>query len=560
MNENTNSKAKNAKYTRNTKLTPKEKAAKMRSAKENKEMAEYGDRGNSISSGKLANCGSKLSTSGKHNDPNWYFLDSEIANQAASFSIDGFNGVPLSTGAFVDNAFEKMSTTIDSIMTVELNPSPGVTSTIQRGINAAALATFSKLSSLNAKTTSYAPQDLTMLMLGIGEVVSIMEHIRRAFGVAFTYNQRNRTVPYNLLQMMGFNAQDFLDNFADYRLRFNSLVTTLNKIPFVSNIAYLYKCADLYQHVYTDTNSDMAQIIVMRPWSTWTIDETYNDQGTGLVTTMLPHYEASDPSTSTFDKWEKIVGDMLNALLTSATFNFIYSDILNLSTKEGTKLFYMDYLVEGYIVVPEYNENFLLQFHNSTVMSNPQIAKTATIQEQSVWTPLNDVLSSVNTNTIKYAPGFVAANKPVQTVDTIVDFITPNPSVEDRIEATRFTVPLVGDYSVTDTSRSTEFRVIANLPDHYVVTMRLLDIENGESATTNHIQNWYSVSDVTGDVAKLIMRVSQYDWAPFIYLYSGTTGKYTYTLSNDVNYYSSLPESWFSRVNDLAFQALFSLR
>lgn len=230
-----------------------------------------------------------LDATNRDNDPNWYYLNAEIANQASSFSFDQFLGVNTPLNALTKSGVSSShQVPLPSIMTIELNPCPGNTLSIQTGINMAALKMYTVLSSNNAKTTNYAPQDLTMLMLSLGEVISVMEHIRRTFGVAFTYNQRNRSMPKLLIQSMGFTPDDFLGNMAQHRLQFNSWVTAINKIPFLSNIAYFYKCADLYQKVYTDSESAMAQLYVFKPYSTWILNETYDDNGSGLETKLLP--------------------------------------------------------------------------------------------------------------------------------------------------------------------------------------------------------------------------------------------------------------------------------
>ena len=215
----------------------------------------------------------KMSAKGRDNDPNWYFTDAGVADAAASFAFDQYLGVPFSMGLDVGSTtgVTEVDTYVPTIMSISVNPCPGDTSSIQTGINMAALKTYTTLSSQNAKTTAYAPQDITTLILSLGEVISVLEHIRRAFGVAFTYNQRNRSMPTKLLDSMGFNSGDFLTNLAQHRLEFNSWITAINKIPFLDNFAYLYKCADIYQGVYSDSESAMAQIVFMRPYSTWVI-------------------------------------------------------------------------------------------------------------------------------------------------------------------------------------------------------------------------------------------------------------------------------------------------
>lgn len=386
----------------------------------------------------MVDTSSDLDSTNRDNDPNWYFLNSDIARQVASVSFDQYLGVTstvtgtaLSTSG--DDDWKDYQLNVPSIMVLSTNPSPGIARSSTEGINLAMLKLYSTLSSQNAKTTAYAPQDLAMLLLQLGEVISVMEHVRRAFGIAFTYSHRNRTLPKQILSAMGFDPDDFLTNLALHRIEFNTWITSINRIPFLSSIGYYYKCADMYQKVYTDGTSEMAQIILMKPYSTWILNEKYNKNGSGLVTTMLPAAFATRDNKWT--NWKTVIVNMIDALFTSATFNYIYSDILNFASKSNTQLFYLDYLLEGYSVVPEYNENFLLQVHNANLSGVPY-TPTATGNGKP---KLNDVGCNVDKNMIAYDPSFKTPASGIRYMNQIiVDFPMPDPKTEDIIEATRY--------------------------------------------------------------------------------------------------------------------------
>lgn len=185
-------------------------------------------RNNNIQEKNMAGDSEQLDSTGRHNDPNWYFTDSVLAEQASSFAFDSYMGVKsLMRIQGQDGNGDPANQlpgyyTAPSIMAIKLNPCPGDTSTIQTGINMAALKMYTQLSNQNSKTTQYAPQDLTMLLLAVGEAISLVEHIRRAFGFAFTYNQRNRELPRRVLEFMGFDVDDFMSNLAQHRIDFNA--------------------------------------------------------------------------------------------------------------------------------------------------------------------------------------------------------------------------------------------------------------------------------------------------------------------------------------------------
>lgn len=504
-----------------------------------------------------------MSAKGRDNNPNWYFLEQSVAEMAAGFSFDQFVGVtPKFRTQYVESATAAIqdvysAARIPGMMVLEVNPSPGDTKAITTGINMASLKTYTSLSSMNAKTTNYAPQDITTLVLAMGELVSLVEHIRRTFGVAFTYNQRNRDLPYKLIHGMGFDPDDFLNNIAQHRLQFNSWITAINKIPFLDNIAYMYKCADMYQKVYTDSTSNMAQIVIMKPWSTWKINETYNEQGTGLNTVNLPGPFAN--SGNKWSDWATIVEGMLDAFFTSTTYNYIYSDILNYSTKTGAKLMYMDYLTESYAIFPEYNRNFMLQVHNATIIGSPALGS---VPEH---TPYNDVVPNVDKNIVDYNPAFSpkgVGDGSWLLNDLFIDFDVPSPNLEDRIEATRYQSILEFDKS---SKPNAIFASGVSLPDHYVVRATILSPANDGSEEVNYLLT--SILGTTGADGTRVAEIPSYilstqiDWAPLTFIAANTSpGQSAMVPFGDVNYFTTLDRDWYIRVNDLTFQALFTLR
>lgn len=500
-------------------------------------------------------CSRPLDNNGRDNDPNWYFLDANVADQAATFSFNQFLGTDVSvrglefkSGSPAPVAAD-YSLRVPSILVASCNPSAGSTKDKFAGINLAALKTYTQLSARNAKTTNYAPQDITILVLAMGELLSIVEHIRRAFGVAFTYNQRNRSLPVRLLNCMGFNADEFLTNLADKRLEFNSWITAINKIPFPTNFSYVYKCVDMYQKVYADSESAMAQLVFMRPYSTWVLDETTSDKGGYLSTRELPQIINDADGTKTWELWSSIVTSQINALMESATYNYVYADVLMLHDKYSMPLMKLDYLTSDYYVLPEYNRNFMLQIHNARAVGKPFVSASG------AFTKFNDVEPDPNLNRVNYRPGFLVPNVSKYIRDALIDFDTPDASVVDRIEATRYCAIMETDGIAT----AGEFNVVSyQLPDHYIVDFNVI-IGNGDPNKQGdvHILNY---DNNCGQDEYLNGAITQIDWAPIIFGMGNMGKDKAFNIYGDLNYWTFLPIEWFDRVNDITFQALFELR
>lgn len=493
-----------------------------------------------------------------HNDPNWYFTSTEIADQASTFSFNEFLGVKsFQSGRFYDSTdhifkYYAFQLTNPTILVGYVNPSPGTSQYgIQEmsGVNAVALKTYTMLSSRNGKTTSYAPQDITMLILAMGEIISMMEYMRRAFGVAYTYNQRNRTLPKRLIESMGIDYDDMSANMADYRMRFNALITTINKIPFPVNIAYISKCAAIYQNIYLDSESSMASIVYLRPYTTWLLDEIGSEKGSQLLTQSLPFSRTPQSMAIWFDT----ISTMINAVLTSATFNTIFSDILMLRDKYSMPLMVLDYLASDYAVVPTYNPMFMLQIHNSTVTGNPLTTSPGT-----GFTKDNDVTSDPDNNMILYNPSFV--NNQYVPDGAFIDFPVSNPDVAMRIEATRFTS--VPNPSVFQLSGSDDYTPIMlyYLPDHYVISYDLFNVDATIENRATLNRQWVPLDQIDADK----IAFTGVNMGPTIMAFGtnigGKANNNKIVPLSTVDYFTFLPKEWFYRVNDLTYMALFEVR
>jgi hypothetical protein len=504
----------------------------------------------------------KLNASGRDNDPNWYFLDKEMADQVSQFAFQELAGTNLQYGQNGTNFVEMR---IPSIMNVFLNPSPGVQNSLggvvpqRSGINLAGFRLYSKLAAYTGRQAVYGPQDISTMILKMGEVISEVEFVRRAFGVAFTYNMRNRAYPRAIIKAMGIDADDLFEHYSDYRTRFNGEITKLNQIPIPKNVAYFDKCAALYEKIYLDADSPMAQTIILQPCTTWELDESSYSGGTILKTS---EWRAKPDGTGfndthTMGYYLAMLFYRVEELLTSSTLQVVYTDLLNLATKMKVDFWKFDYLVEGYTVWPEYNRNFLLQFHNMVATGFPRLAYNAADLAVG-YTPNNDVYPDANNNILLYNPGFAVINAEGRKytcapASLLIDTDNPSVTVEDRIEMTRFGATCAMNSVITQ--GTTEFAVGCCLPDHYVVKFQIVDGRGNLDQFDNILG--FGPTDFTTTYRR-VAELSAFDWAPRVCLLANEGMMPVF--NGDLNYYTELPHEWFRKVNDFIGLALYDLR
>lgn len=538
-----------------------------------------------------------LNTVGRDNDPNWYFTSPELAQQASELSFQNMLGA----GPILYN-YE-----VPSIMAFRMNPCPGNTYSTsvapatnpasgcsfgdydlisnQSGINLMATKIYTLLSTYSGRTSQYGPEDVSIMMLAIGEVASLVEYIRRAFGVAMSYNPRNRMLPLGLLNAMNINGEDLIKNLANYRMRFNVAISRINQIPILDNVGYIRKCRDMYQRIYVDDTSAMAQIYFYMPDTTWVLEEAHGNWNLGsvLVTT-----DVAGSGLSKISDLLSTLETMINNLLFSSTLNIVYSDLINLANKINVPFTQLDYLAENYVVLPEYNRNANLQMHNLTVVGKPEAPEVGsgannrlslipTKMNQSggvndnnaLLTAYNNVYGSSTLNGVVYNPGFMYPNSDVTsespttvwyTGDQIVDMDTDQPSVEDRIEALRFKAMESGHYVHTTDSvapyNTNGFKVLLALPDHYCTEVRIYS-----NPTTSGKRITHSVS--IGSHVKFSEQLSQCASHPIMYYKEGSQGYMSKSIAGvlgSLNFFTTIGYSYLERLNRLITTGLFDFR
>lgn len=523
----------------------------------------------------------------RDNDPNWYFSTAELADQSTQLSFQNIAGysTPLDTDPAnilrIDtvmnptctynvpnarsNAIESLEghATIASSFWNDKNITPG-----KAGINLMAAKLYTLLSSFTGRTAAYACQDVAMLILAIAAIAEQVETIRRAFGLALTYNFRNRSMPLGLIKTMGIDPQDLADNLSIYRMRFNVALARINQIPLLENIAFIKKSRDVYQHVYLDSNSAMAQIFYYMPHYYYWLDEQGDDNGSILRAESF--VETAITENRTMDTWLSHLEQSITAVLESSTLNFIYADMLNMANKLSVKTWQFEFLAENYAVTPEYNANALLQMHNLTVIGNPKsltggkVKLSGTGSMDVYITSGANVYCDADKNNILYNPIFESYSNVYSIPKWVVDMPTDQPTVEDRIEAMRYTSLSSGWYVTSDNTSEVSdgdaYMVFMAIPDHYVARLYLYRTYNQNSSYTDRLtQDGSAYLMGSGDGVSFALLSSQIEHAPMFRL-SAPGVVNSHYIAGDLEYYTEIDYDYIRRVNDIMTVGLFDFR
>lgn len=479
------------------------------------------------------------------NDPRWYVSDPEVARQVTQLSFRNLAGLPLKLS-------EEVTIQIPNIMVNYLNPSAGVqtfTEDFESGLNMSSLTEFQQLSSGSGRTTTaYGPQDISLMNLALGECISQFECIRRALGCAFLFSERNRSFPTQVLTSMGLDAEDLYENYPNYRITFNRIVTQFNRIPIPTNVAYFDKCAALYEKIYWDDVSPMAQLVYNLPATTWILDETYDSNGSGLVTCDWGLHVTGGRNVTTLHSWLVQLQSCVHRLLSSSTLNVVYADIIRYTAAAGINHWKVDIFADGYPTPIEYNEIYLNQWHNMNFMGMPTHS-TGPVEPLNI-TKYNDVCCSAEGNVVRYDPGFGVARSVLKD-GVVVDFTTDNPDPLVVLDSLRFiTIP-----SGIVIEGNTKYTTCATIPDHYGVLVGVFLPEKDPILLASTIP-------VDASTVDHLSYLSAFDWHPLFYVVKTVSGEYKLdgTINGDLNYYTTVDANYMTPITELIAFSLYGLR
>lgn len=484
------------------------------------------------------------------NNAAMYFSDLSLAEQTTRFSFNQFLGDEKTLGVFGDYP-------PSTVLSLAINPSPGLTTGADdAGVNIAGRRTYTRLSAGNAKTTNYAPQDVTALILAVGEIISMIEVAKRAFRVVYTYDVRNKSIPRGIIRAMGFDPEMCDEGkIGPLRIDLNIAINSFNQIPIMKNISYFSKCAEVYANYYCDSESRMSQYYLFSPYSTWLLDETGSEEGSVLRTqhVLLGHSGVQQKMS----EFIALIKNMIRAISDSSTFGYIYSDILRLVP--DSEQYKIALLMENEVLLPVYDPMKLLQIHNSTTIGVPH----GNAYKKGSITPENDVYPNVNNNGVEYLPSFTTSDKfnyPQAEGEVIVDFphSMGDPDLDQRVDITRYqSVISIDEDDSTNLLNST-------IPDHYVVYYAtFFNADLRQRFGSRIIHSLPNPNSKISDILRIVGDLQKFDYHPFIrceYTNPSSPSDVTNVLYGDIDFFTTVDVAYLDRMNDLCYQGLMEFR
>lgn len=244
----------------------------------------------------------------------------------------------------------------------------------------------------SGSTNNIEPVDVfTSNLLASIDILCNAVNFHRVFKIANSFSWKNRIIPREIFHHLGLNYDDFIENQANYRGRFDTLVAFAKTIRTLANFPFIQAAYAEYDNIFKDEDTDTGREQLIIPVKAF--HHIYDPVGTTANpggTVRLMTEKDLDPSSSTdntiytagngswagdnFSKWLNILETQISALVNDSDFNLIQADIEKAFGEQGG---YIETDKVSSDVVPidvKYSAEFLEMFHNGTFLPVPGTA------------------------------------------------------------------------------------------------------------------------------------------------------------------------------------------
>lgn len=343
------------------------------------------------------------------NDVSWYKRNPAVVEAYTKLPFNYIIGnKPAGTGSANSTMYLPAisSYVIDWITSVvDVDPS---TASIRDILNEVATIVYTNLRRHNSGSTNnieFVDVLTSNLLAGIDILVNAV-YGRRVFRIANSFSWKNRLIPRFLFQLMGFDYDDFIQNQATYRGRYNTIVSEARTIKVLNNYPFVNAIMAEFENIFKDSDTDTGreQLLIGVKY----FHHIYDAVGTqahpgGMVRIMTlkdvqptnsaeplitgpitpsdiwqtPGGTTEKPGTMPFSKFLDVMQTQINALINDSDFNLIQADLEKAFGEQGSYLV-ADFTNSDDTISPIYSGELWEMIHNGTFLPTPRVNKSQT--------------------------------------------------------------------------------------------------------------------------------------------------------------------------------------
>lgn len=454
------------------------------------------------------------------NDWRFYAVSEQEAKAVASFPFNVLAGRPidLQWKSSADATNVGMSEAGGAVMMLDYMPSIGRAGEANDAANIAARRFYTYIRHANSGAKVYEAPDLMMYFLAMIDIIVGYFHAKRDFGIIQTYSRSNRNMPNALMTALGLSSTDVI-GLANYNFRLNVIANRINSFCLPKDILALQRFAYIASNVFIDASTIRGQFYIFHKKGYYVFQPVAEATGSSLK-------YMDDMTPANLSLQITHLETQLNALFGDDDINTMSGDVLK-AFKEN--VYNIAGVPSDYMIEPVYDEDILNQIQNASLCG-------VTVSEASL------SVTQAN-NVIKFQPQATDLPNLVSNGAYIFNSHKDDPQYTDNIEWSRLYTIKDGSMVKCGLECLIQVKLVASTGATYTITRTTMS-PSGDT-------DWNS-----------LLLMSQFDWHPFMYLFS-TSGAapnvnlVTKPIFGDLRYYAILDKATISRTHDSAVLAAY---
>lgn len=502
---------------------------------------------------------------GKGNDPSWYNHYPELVRDSAALSFSLPLGSPIPWGLSSNPITTNPYYSVPGICVLQYGISFGQpTGFATDAINTAAnrLYTFVRHS-----VSTYAQYDSTDLMLYISAMDSIYALYStacRIYGLAQNYKVFNRYFSSGIITALGYDPDDLFENLADYRSHLNQLCFKISQFCVPSGIDVMKRHVWMSGNLFYDAGSVKSQLYAYNLAGYYQFTEN-SDSGLsdGAYLEYTPiNYPAGSEAPLKFSQLLNRLSTAISKIMASQDCIAMSGDLLRAFGQDN--VYVLSPIAENYIVEPVYSPEVLSQIENATILGHPDthINNAHLIQRGLVSTgvQLRQVLSF---HTVSEPSTVYKQYLGLHNHNWMLNFHKADVSPDDVMVATRLTnICNTVDDIVFTTGTTTTYGTGAQphrIGSDFIISMSFFNVgDTGFQTIYRTTEQYMPIFTTAAQVALRTSTWSVFDWAPRLWIATGTSAPDAWRQYLDVDNYSMLNIANIDALHEAAMLSLYA--
>lgn len=488
------------------------------------------------------------------NDPAWYAANPQILTDAASLPFNYPLGLPI---PMMDGA-DKLSA--PTIVAVDVALCPGLSVDGSSAINVASRNFYSYVRHQNSGHANYDAPDLMLYCMALDSAYSYYAWMVRLYGIMSLYNRYNRSVPREMVDLMGVNYSDIARQLSDFRTVINQYALKLGVFAAPTSMPIFKRHSWLFSNVYCDSVDPRAQLYITRPTGFYKYVET---EGPGKLQ-FHPLKDYASSYRMTLADIRDYGKALLDPIVLSEDLAIMSGDILKAF---GDNTYKIATIASDYTIIPIYDLEFIDAISNASFLG---------LRDGNFTVSDNDITQDVQTGAIIWNPTFTSDNvhyaRMVEFYNTpyrMLNYAEGEPNPSRNMVATRWgarytaSSPAEGSIAVQFASVGsdyiTDFTIQRNTFGDNGVTMELDTISPAIIYPTSQ-----ELLENSGFALKLrnyfsdLVYLRAFRFTPQVYFYTGPNLPIA-GINMDWNHATSVDVTTQMKMDDAAMLSLYNI-